>query len=380
MKKSLLILVLGILVTNIAMAGWTNKSFVYEGNLRQYRIYVSTNYNAANPASMVVTLHGLGDNMTNFSTIGFNLIADTANIIVVCPQAMTDAFAGTAWNSGAGVMGYYPNSTINDKGFLNALIDTVKANYAINPARVYMCGFSMGGFMTERMALQSNTQIAAFGSMSGTFGSGITSYAPGRHVPIAHFHGTKDSTVYYTGNLYGIDADSLVSFWVLNNGCNPVADSFTYANTVAGDSVTIDRFKYAGTSPDQDVWFFRLNGFGHSVLFQPANDISEIYELWLFLRKHTNPTAGIQTSTDFEKNIQIYPNPASSFVNVILPETSENLTVEIFSIQGACLYSKQVTSSLHQILLNDDEFANGMYILRVFGNSINASQRIIIEK
>jgi polyhydroxybutyrate depolymerase len=379
MKKSLLIFVLCVLVSNITMAGWTNKSFVYETKLRQYRIYVSPNYNASNPASMVITLHGLGDNMTNFSGIGFNYIADTANIIVVCPQALTDALAGTAWNSGAGIGGYYPNSAINDKGFLNALIDTVKANYAINPARVYMCGFSMGGFMTERMALQSNTQIAAFASMSGTFGSGITTYAPGRHVPVAHFHGTSDGTVAFSGNLYGIDADSLVSFWVLNNGCNPVPDSSQYANT-ASDTITVDRFKYAGSSPDQDFWFFRMNGADHEVLFKPTNDIYEVYELWLFMRKHTNPTAGIQTQTVLDNNIQIYPNPASSFVNVILPETAENLTVEIFSIQGACMYSEKVSGSLHQILLDNEKFSNGMYILRVCGNSINASQRIIIEK
>ncbi|MEI6853473.1 MAG: T9SS type A sorting domain-containing protein, partial [Bacteroidota bacterium] len=266
-----------------------------------------------------------------------------------------------------------------DIGFLNRLVDTVKSHYAVNPARVYICGFSMGGFMTERMALQSNTQIAAFASMSGTFGSGITTYAPGRHVPIADFHGTLDSTVYYSGNLYGIDADSLISFWVHNNGCNPVPDSMRYADA-ANDTVTVDRFKYAGTNPDQDVWFFRMNGFGHNVLVKPYNDITEIYEAWLFLRRHTNPTAGIQTQTLFENNIQIYPNPASSFVNIILPQTSEKLTVELFSIQGACLYSAQATGTLHQIVLNDEKFSNGMYILRVHGNSINTSQRIMIQK
>lgn len=378
-KKLFSLFIFGIFCFQLN-AQWTNKSFVYQTKVRQYRVYKSPSYNASNPASMVITLHGLGDNMTNFSQLGFQYIADTANIIVVVPQAISDAYAGTAWNSGAGMSGYYPNSTIDDKGFLNVLIDTIKTNYAINNSRVYICGFSMGGFMTERMALQSNTQIAAFASMSGTIGSGISNYAPGRSVPIAHFHGTSDSTVLFTGNQYGIDPDSLIKFWVSNNACNTVPDSSRFINT-ASDSITVDLFKYSGTGANNDVWFFRMNGADHTILYQPTNDITEIIEVWYFFRAHTNVTAGIQTQTALEKNLQTYPNPANSFINVLLPETNnEKLTLELFSIQGDCLYSKQVSGFMHQILLNDAQFTSGMYILRVLGNSVNVSRRILIQK
>jgi polyhydroxybutyrate depolymerase len=377
-KKNFLLFVLAIFCL-YANAQWTNKSYVYQSKTRQYRIYVSPSYNASDPASMVITLHGLGDNMTNFSQLGFNYIADTANIIVVVPQALSDVYAGTAWNSGAGQSGYYPNSAINDVGFLNSLIDTIKANYAIDPSRVYMCGFSMGGFMTERMALQSNTQIAAFASMSGTVGDAITTYAPGRSVPVAHFHGTMDSTVFYVNNTYGIDPVTLINFWVTNNGCNPVPDSSQFSNT-ATDGITVDLFKYSGSSLDNDVWLFRMNGADHTVLYQPDNDITEIIEIWYFFNRHKNITAGIQTQAAFETNIQVYPNPANSFIDLILPETSEKLVVELFSIQGSCLYSEQVTGSLHQISLDDAKFTNGIYFLRVTGESVNASRRIVIQK
>ncbi len=369
-------------------AQWSNHSFVYQTKTRSYRVYVPASYNVSNPASMVVTLHGLGDNMTNFSTLGFNYIADTANIIVVVPQAIDDPLLasvygvgnGTAWNSGAGFSGYYPNSTVDDVGFLNALIDTIKANYAIVQSRVYMCGFSMGGFMTERMALQSNTEIAAFASMSGTFGSAITTYAPGRSVPIAHFHGTSDSTVYYHGDLYGIDPDSLINFWVLNNGSNPFPDSMRYTDAV-NDTITVDRFEYSGSTPDQDVWFFRMNGAGHTLLYQPVNDITEIYEAWLFFIRHKNNTAGVETYKTLDNNVQVYPNPATNFVDVFLPQTkNETLRVELFSMEGACLYNQPATGAMVQIALDDAKFANGIYILRVLGNSVNFSQRIMIQK
>ncbi|HNW69017.1 MAG TPA: T9SS type A sorting domain-containing protein [Bacteroidales bacterium] len=374
-----------------ANAQWVNKTFVFGSTSRSYRVYVSPNYSAANPASLVITLHGLGDNMTNFSTLGFDDIADTANIIVICPQAVDDPMVsaylgagyGTAWNSGAGmyVSGfgwYYPNSSVNDIGFINALVDTARANYSIDPSRVYLCGFSMGGFMTERMALQSNVSFAAFASMSGTIGAGITTLNPGRAVPIAHFHGTADSTVYYTGNQFGIDPDSMINFWVSNNACNSVPDSTGFTDAVA-DGITVDKFSYTGSGIDNEVLFYRMNGAGHTVLFEPNNDISEIMEVWLFFLRHKNLTAQVPQQ-DIENGIQIYPNPATDFINVVLPKTSEKLQVDLFTVQGARVYSEQIQDSFHHISLNKGKFGNGIYLLRVSGATVNFTQQILIQK
>lgn len=385
MSKKLIALLISIIFCYNAGAQWVNKSFTYDSQTRSYRVYTAPNYNPANPASLVITLHGLGDNMTNFSTaLKFKYIADTANIVIICPQAYSDPLAGTAWNSGAGmyVSGYgwyFPNSTINDMGFINRLIDTARANYSIDPSRMYLCGFSMGGFMTERMALQSNLQFAAFASMSGTIGAGITTLNPGRSVPIAHFHGTADSTVFFTDNQFGLDADSLVRFWLSNNNCNPVPDSSRLNNTALADSITVDKFAYAGSNTDEEVLFYRMNGAGHTILFEPNNDMTEIREIWHFFKRHQNFTAQV-AEQDFTQNVQVYPNPAADFINVILPETSEKIKVEIYSVHGALVYSAIVQNSFHHISLDKAKFHNGMYLIRVSGASVNYTQQIIIQK
>jgi polyhydroxybutyrate depolymerase len=358
MKKLLLSIVL-ICFVNIVNAQWTNKTMLFGGLTRSYRVYKSPNYNSNIPASLLIALHGLGDNMTNFSTIGFSYIADTANIICVFPQAVSDPFAGTAWNSGAGEYGYYPNSTVDDIGFINAIIDTAKANYSIDRSRVYLCGFSMGGFMTEKMALLSNTKIAAFGSMSGTFGNQITSYHPGRHVPIAHFHGTSDSTVYYTGDLYGIDPDSLIHFWVNNNSCNIIPDTFTYPNT-ASDSITVERFEYSNGDPQSDVWFFKMYGAGHTVLFQPTNDITEPIELWLFFRRHTYASAGINDQPDLSNDIMIFPNPVINNVTIEIPQQA---AIEILNIHGQLI--KSIATRGNKISIDVSDFPNGVYVVEM---------------
>jgi len=389
-KKLFFALIITVLCLN-ANAQWTNKTFVFGSATRSYRVYVSPSYNVANPASLVITLHGLGDNMTNFSMLGFDDIADTANIIVVCPQAVDDpmvsaylgAGSGTAWNSGAGMYitgfgWYYPNSSVNDIGFINALVDTARANYSIDPSRMYLCGFSMGGFMTERMALQSNLSFAAFASMSGTIGAGITTLNPGRVVPIAHFHGTADSTVYFTGNQFGLDADSIINFWVANNLCNPVPDSTGFVDAVA-DGITVDKFSYTGSGIDNEVLFYRMNGAGHTVLFEPNNDITEIMEVWMFFLRHKNLTAQVPEQ-NIESGIQVFPNPATDFVNVVLPKTSEKLQVELFTIQGARVYSELIRDSFHHISLSNANFGNGIYLLRVSGGTVNFTQQILIQK
>ncbi len=368
--KKIIVLIIAIFTISIANAQWTNKTMVFGGLTRSYRVYQSSNYNASVPASLLIALHGLGDNMTNFSTIGFNYIADTANIICVFPQAVTDALAGTAWNSGAGQMGYYPNSSVDDIGFINALIDTSVANYAINTSRVYLCGFSMGGFMTEKMALQSNSKIAAFGSMSGTVGTAITTFNPGRHVPIAHFHGTADSTVYYTGNIYGIDADSLIHFWITNNACNTTPTTFSYPNTV-NDNITVDRFEYSNGDPQSDVWFYKMYGAGHTVLEQPTNDITEIVELWLFFIRHTFASDGTIELTTINNNVKVYPIPAKENLT-IETNTNKEQRLVITNLIGQCVYSNNI---LNKAVVNVSAFANGVYILK-----LNSDKEPLVKK
>ncbi len=365
MKKNILIFILiTIVYYGQLSAQWSNKTLISGSITRSYRVYQSPNYNASLPASLLIALHGLGDNMTNFSSIGFNYIADTANIICIFPQAVSDPYAGTAWNSGAGSGGYYPNTGVNDINFINALIDTAIAIYTIDNSRVYLCGFSMGGFMTERMALQSNTRIAAFASMSGTFGSGITSFSPGRHVPIAHFHGTSDATVLYTGNTYGSDPDSLIHFWALNNACNTIPTSYSYPNLV-NDGISVDRFQYSNGDPQSDVWFYKMNGGGHTVLYQPANDISETYELWLFLRRHLLGASGIKDPIELSDKVMVFPNPAREEITIIFysSEVINNASLFIYSIQGALLL--QQTNLHDNTKINLHGLSKGIYYYRL---------------
>ncbi|MCD6069263.1 MAG: hypothetical protein K0S33_4089 [Bacteroidetes bacterium] len=377
MKKSLFLLAAILLIATdfTCFAQWTNKNFTFGGNNRQYRVYVPAMYNASNPASLVLTLHGLGDNMTNFSGIGMNYVADTANIIVVVPQAVSDPFLGTAWNSGAGYMGYFPNSTVNDVVFISALIDTIQTNYSINPNRVYSCGFSMGGFMTERLACELSNRFTAIASVAGTIGNGITNCNPQKFMPVVHFHGTADQTVTYTPGNYGLGADSLVNFWVNFDQCNstPV---HTNLPDIAADGYTVEHFLYSGGQQGTEVEFFKVNGAVHEWL-SPANDIFYTTEIWHFFNKHqVNPSVSLKTN-EVSTGSLVYPNPASDHITISCKDYLD-AKAELYDIYGHLLHTEKLQSDNHSLMLKTLGLAQGTYFLKISKNGIPvATHRII---
>lgn len=361
-----------------ATAQWTQHSFQFDNVTRNYWLYVPPMYNVSNPASVVVTLHGMGDNASNFRNIGFNLVADTANILILVPDALTDALTSmTAWNSGAGTMGYYPNSTVNDKGFINAMVDSTVSNYAVNEHQVYICGFSMGGFMTQKMALQASNKFAAFASAAGTVGSGTPAVFPGRALPIAHFHGTKDATVGYNNNMYGINVDSLVNFWVDNNNCNTTPTTTILPDTQA-DNYVVTHYLYSGGDNGSEVELFKVDSAGHEWL-TPMNDIFYTVEMWKFFRKHSHQSLSIEKLKAGDL-FEVYPNPAKNELFVEMNEAfNENATISITDIHGNLVVSMtNLSNDIIQIPTQD--FANGIYFLTVQTKKSSYTKKWILDK
>ena len=135
MKKVLYFLFLFPL---LASAQVSTQSFNFGGVNRSYIRYVPSGYDANVPTSVVFALHGLGDNMNNFTGIGMHAVADTHTFIVITPQALVDPLLqSSAWNSGAGAFGVQLNSNVDDVGFMLAILDSMQANYYIDSTRVF---------------------------------------------------------------------------------------------------------------------------------------------------------------------------------------------------------------------------------------------------
>ncbi|MGE0637630.1 MAG: T9SS type A sorting domain-containing protein [Bacteroidia bacterium] len=374
MKTKQLLLSLALIIcAGSVFAQWSNKGFTFEGNARQYRMYVPPMYDANTPVSLVLALHGLGDNMTNFSGIGMKNIADTANIIFVVPQALADPLAGTAWNSGAGFLGYFPNSNIDDVGFISALIDTISANYAINSQNIFCCGFSMGGFMTERLACQLSHKIRSFASVAGTFGSAITC-EPWRSVCVLHFHGTADATVPYTGGDYGISADSLINFWVANNQCTTDPQIDSLPNTMS-DGYTVEKYTYGNGNDNTRVNLYKVDGADHTWLTN-ANDVSYSVEIWKFFSSCGGVLTGME-NTAAAREMEVFPNPAGDVLTIRFPDfvNGSEYSVTLTDFTGKVVLTSTLKDENTRLDLKANSLAKGIYFLNVAGRS----KKIVIE-
>src|SRR5207237_430942 len=110
----------------------------------------------------VITFHGsrgTGHGMTGLTH--FNALGDEQGFIAAYPDGLVEP---RSWNS---LFGRVPGGTvvlgdeIDDAAFIRRLIAALIASYHVDPQRVFVCGFSSGGYMSYRLAVELSDQIAA---------------------------------------------------------------------------------------------------------------------------------------------------------------------------------------------------------------------------
>lgn len=368
--KKIYALLFAVLLSIGSFAQYSTHSFTFGGVTRQYLLYVPPVYDGSTPVPFILALHGLGDNMNNFAGINFNSVADTANFIFAIPQALVDNVLtnSTAWNSGAGEFGITLNPNVDDVGFLNALIDTVSAHYSIDSTRLYSTGFSMGGFMTNRLGCELNNRIAAIASVSGTIGSGITCN-PSRVVPACHFHGTADQVIAYNGNMFGNDPEALVAYWASHDHCSSTPSTIDTLPHVAADSLHVIHYVYPNGLYGSDVEFYKVLNGQHQWLGPTGEDINYAVAIWNFFNKHkwvAQAPNGVNSIAQ-DLGISLYPNPASMTLTLNVPGAGSELKgFTITDLSGRPVYTNTSQSNMDNDLSIDvSGLARGVYIMQI---------------
>lgn len=355
------------------------KTMMFDGESRSYRIYIPAIYDSSKPVPLVMALHGLGDNANNFQGVGFNDIADTANFIAVYPNALPDPLlGGSAWNTGI-----YPGNNYDDVGFLNALLDSIKAAYSIDTNRIYCTGFSLGGFMTYRLACELGERFAAVASVAGSLPApSIASCYPGEVMPVLHIHGTSDQTIPYNfGNIYAVvtnlGADSTTRYWAGHNDCDFAAVRDSVANTKS-DGLTFEKFSYSGCGRSSEVILFKANGMAHTWPYSPANDIDAASEIWSFFSRHGKAMPATGTiKTEKEYSISTFPNPARDDIRVTSTFHGK-IKVLLRDLAGNEVFRKDFSSSSFSLLLQD--LKEGVYLISLVNQNASATSKLVITR
>jgi poly(3-hydroxybutyrate) depolymerase len=290
-----------------------DRTLTISGNTYKYRIYVPTSYDGTKPVPLLFNIHGFTGSDTQQESFGdFRKIADTANFIIIHPDAKNNSGSWDVLNGTA--------STSNgDRKALLTMLDTMEARYNINKCKVYTTGFSQGGFMSCYLvsnldALGSPPRFAAAAPVSGNYGTTAIWNAknPQNPVPIMIIHGTSDGIIGYPGTggiTSSTHVDTVIKWWRGYDGCTTPypGTATTLPDINTGDGSTVDHFVYSGGNRGSSVELYRVVGGGHSWPGASANSIGQgnrnldfnaSLVIWQFLSKYCLPYLTSTTCTD----------------------------------------------------------------------------------
>jgi len=238
---------------------------------------------AASPA-VVVVMHGCTQDHTAAAATGWNTLADAHGFYVIYPEQSTSNnplrcfnWAGEYGDTANLVRGQGENLSIKQ------MVDKAIADNGVDPARVYIVGFSAGGAMVPVMlatwpdvfaagAVEAGVPYRCATSVNGAYNcQSIGSHAELKHTPaawgdlvraadpgytgpwprVAIFHGSADTTVSPDNQI------ELIKQWTNVHGADQTADE-----TAMIGAHTRERYKAGGVVV---VESYRIEGMGHAV-------------------------------------------------------------------------------------------------------------------
>jgi len=342
-------------------------SIQHDGLEREYILYVPASYSPNTPAPLVLNFHGYTSNAFEQMFYGdFRPIADTAGFLVVHPLGTVDLVGNTHWNVGWGT------SSIDDIGFTSDLIDSLSAQYNINPDRVYSTGMSNGGFMSYYLACQLSERIAAIASVTGSMNvNQLGPCNPQHQTPVMEVHGTADPTVAYDGNILFAPIPTVINYWVDYNNCNTPADITSLQDIDPNDGCTAEHHVYSGGTHGATVEHYKIIGGVHAwpgSAFGGAGtnqDMDASKEIWRFFSKydiHGLITTTAIHETSPENLISIYPSPAHSNITIDT-KSNETFHYTILNMMGQEMITGQMQG--HKQHIDIHSLSTGMYILKL---------------
>lgn len=273
-----------------------------DGLRRTYLVHVPPTYDES-PVPLVMVFHpftGSGRSMERMT--GFSELADREGFIVVYPEGRQ-----RVWNSNPDDPSSIFGEPADDVAFIDALLDELQGQYAIDADRIYIAGASAGGLMTHRAAAELTHRFAAAASVMITLPKAFPDYLnPAEPLPFLMIHGKADPFFPWDGgivdegpsrsNEYLSVADS-VQYWRDNNSASADAVQEELPDLDPGDGTTAFVRRYAAGSDGAEVILYGVRGGGHTwpgsdtgyptaLVGRTCNDFSATEAIWSFFAQH----------------------------------------------------------------------------------------------
>lgn len=353
----------------------TTETLTFDSEDREYIIYTPASYDGSVAYPLLFAFHGGGGYAVDFIQIAdFRPIADTANFILVYPQALgdpTDDIPGSPnW-----IRKNQP--TFDDLPFVDALLDNIIASYNVNTTRVYATGYSLGGEFTFELGCRLNNRLAAIGVVARTMGvSAYNNCTPTHSTGVMTVLGTADYNSLYDGVIYlGIEyyksAADTHHYWATHNNCDTNAVTTNVANTNTTDGSTVERNTWSTENGCAYVEELKVIDGGHDWPGSFGNmDINASEEIWQFVSRYDlngiigecTLTTAINDMNSSPVHFNVFPNPFDNQIT-IEADLSSVKKFKIYNVLGEVMMTGQLNSDINSINLSS--LAPNIYFLSI---------------
>ena len=308
---------------------YTDVTMVHDGLTRTYNYFIPSNL-PASPVPLLFYLHGGGGNADLALGLKGNKapskvyvdIAEQEKFIYVVPDGhVPDPSKPDElhWND-LRTDATNHNNSVDDVGYIEALITHFSSNYNIDSQRIYCTGISNGGFMSLTLAMNLSHKIAAVAPICAVNARNSSAASPVNPIPVMLIAGTADELVPWNGGYgkypeagYFESIPDTVAFWVNHNGADTVPEITEIPDGPYDDYGTMVMvYTYDNGVEGTEVLLYKVNGGGHAepsikeqhstswetIVGYQNHDIETAEEVWKFFKKHalngptTSPPVG----------------------------------------------------------------------------------------
>ncbi|MCF8238619.1 MAG: dienelactone hydrolase family protein [Saprospiraceae bacterium] len=189
-----------------AVKGKNRFTMTVDGDIREYYVHVPGSYDPDQQTPVVFMLHGTsGDGEKFYNISGWKEVGEAENILTVFPSSWHhciidngDVMNTTKWNIYPGGFEYCAGEVPRDDiKFLRQIISELNDRYNVDPHRIYLVGFSNGGQMAFRCAVEMSDQLAAIVQSAASTPHDTTA-VPKRNIPVVFQLGNEDDRYFST--------------------------------------------------------------------------------------------------------------------------------------------------------------------------------------
>jgi polyhydroxybutyrate depolymerase len=226
---------------------------------------------------------------------GLEPFADAHGFALAYPDGTVDAHGKRFWNATDACCNF-DDAGVDDVAYVRTILDAAASKLSIDPERVFVFGFSNGGFLAQRVACDLAPRVAAVVSLAGAAWADGSRCTPSEPVSFLEIHGDSDETVRPDGgSVFDLPARRYPSVlqtlatWAAKDAC--AGSLATTGRRVDFDRALLGREtqekSYVGCPAGVSVTWWDVTGGGHLLNPTPAG----IAAVWEWMTRHPKASA-----------------------------------------------------------------------------------------